>query len=76
MSLRYSIINHIKSNELSDSEIDNSVEYILDMPNDYSLVIMKSYMDVSDEMKNRLLRIPMFTRLLSNEGKLLYELSK
>ena len=76
MSLRYSIINHIKSNELSDSEIDNSVEYILDMPNDYSLVIMKSYMDVSDEMKNRLLRIPRFTRWLSNEGKLLYELSK
>ena len=76
ISLRYTLINYIKSNELSDLEIDNSVEYILDMPNDYSLVIMKSYMDVSDEIKNKLLRIPRFARWLTNEGKLLYELSK
>ena len=76
MSLRYSIINYIRSNELSDNEINNSVEYILDMPNDYSLVIMKSYMDVSAEIRNKLLRIPRFNRWLTNEGKLLYELSK
>ena len=76
LTLRHSIINYVKSNELSDFEIDNSVEYILDMPNDYSLVIMKSYMEVSSEIKNKLLKIPKFTRWLNNEGKLLYELSK
>ena len=76
LSLRYSIINYIKSNEISDAEIENSVEYILDMPNDYSLVIMKNYMEVNTEIKNKLLRISKFTRWISNEGKLLYELSK
>ena len=51
--------------------ISYSIDYALRLPADFSFVLMKNYMAIEEGYKNKLLRIPAFSRWLSTKGKLL-----
>ncbi len=56
-------------NELS--QIENSIEYALRMPPDFSTVLMKDYMYIEKDYKEKLLRIPAFLNWMRTKGNLL-----
>ena len=56
-------------NELS--KIANSIAYADRMPPDFSTVLMKDYMYIEKNYKEKLLHIPEFVRWLQTKGKLL-----
>ncbi len=56
-------------NELS--RLENSIIYANRMPPDFSTVLMKDYMYIEKNFKEKLLNIPEFSRWLHTKGKLL-----
>lgn len=53
------------------SKIANSIAYADRMPSDFSTVLMKDYMYIEKNYKEKLLQIPEFVRWLQTKGKLL-----
>ena len=51
--------------------IANSIGYAMQMPPDFSAVLMKNYMAIEPGYKERLMKIPEFYRWLSTKGKML-----
>ena len=52
-------------------QIRNSIKYADRLPPDFSTVLMKDYMCLDKEYKEKLMRIPEFTRWLNSKGKML-----
>ncbi len=53
------------------SRIANSIAYADRMPPDFSTVLMKDYMYIEKDFKEKLLAVPEFSRWLQTKGKLL-----
>ena len=53
------------------SRIANSIRYADRMPPDFSTVLMKDYMYIEKNYKEKLIRIPEFTRWLQTKGSLM-----
>ncbi len=53
------------------TKIENSIDYALRMPPDFSAVLMKNYMYLEDGYKLKLMKIPQFARWLTKAGKYL-----
>ena len=53
------------------SRIANSIAYADRMPPDFSTVLMKDYMYIEKDFKEKLLQIPEFVRWLQTKGKLI-----
>ena len=51
--------------------IEHSINYALDMPADFSFVLLKGYMSIEPDYKLKLMKIPTFARWLSTKGKYL-----
>ena len=51
--------------------IANSISYAMQMPPDFSAVLMKNYMAIAPGYKERLMKIPEFYRWVSTKGKML-----
>lgn len=51
--------------------IENSIDYALKLPPDFSLILMRDYMYIDKDYKQRLLAIPQFSRWLSSKGRYL-----
>ena len=49
--------------------IENSINYAMQMPADFSVVLLKSYMAIEEGYRNTLMRVPAFVRLLNARGK-------
>lgn len=52
-------------------EITNSIKYALQIPPDFSAVLMKDYMYLDKNYKEKLMRIPEFSRWLNTKGRFL-----
>lgn len=52
-------------------KIENSIKYAMNLPSDFSFVLMKNYMSIEADYKNVLMKIPTFSRWLSTKGKYL-----
>lgn len=52
-------------------ELENSISYSMLLPSDFSFVLMKNYLIMEEGMKERLIKIPAFTRWLNTKGKYL-----
>ncbi len=52
-------------------KIENSINYAMNLPSDFSFVLMKNYMAIEEGYKNTLMRIPAFSRWLNSKGKYL-----
>ena len=66
-----SMTAHAREHKDDITAISYSIDYALRLPSDFSFVLMKNYMAIEDGYKNKLLRIPAFSRWLSTKGKLL-----
>ena len=55
------------------TKIENSIIYGEKLPADFSVVLFKDYMYLDENYKQKLLRIPAYTRWLKSRGKLLDE---
>lgn len=51
--------------------IENSIKYAMNLPSDFSFVLMKGYMAIDEDYKSTLMRIPTFSRWLNTKGKYL-----
>ena len=56
----------VKRNELE--KIANSIRYADRMPPDFSAVLLRDYMYIDKDYKERLMMIPEFTKWLQNKG--------
>ncbi len=52
-------------------ELENSIIYASQLPSDFAFVLIKNYTVIEDGMKEKLMRIPSFTRWLNSKGKYL-----
>ena len=53
------------------SRIGNSIAYADRMPPDFSAMLMKDYMYIEKNYREKLLQIPAFSRWLSTKGRLI-----
>ena len=53
------------------NELENSIIYASRLPSDFAFVLIKNYTVIEDGMKERLMKIPAFTRWLATKGKYL-----
>jgi hypothetical protein len=53
------------------NRIENSIEYASKMPPDFSTVLMKDYMYLEPDYKEKLMKIPEFTKWFRTKGRLL-----
>ena len=51
--------------------LENSLSYATLLPSDFSYVLIKNYISLAPDMKERLMKIPSFARWLSTKGKYL-----
>lgn len=67
-----SSMTYYAKNHKDDMEaIANSIRYADRMPPDFSTVLLKDYMYIEENYKEKLLRIPEFTKWLNSKGGLL-----
>lgn len=55
--------------------IENSINYAMKLTPEFSTILLKDYLYIEKDYKNRLLRIPAFSKWLSSKGRLLDELN-
>ncbi|MBQ9850367.1 MAG: AAA family ATPase [Clostridia bacterium] len=61
-------------NHSSDLEkIANSIKYAMQLPSDFSVVLLKDYMSIEKNYKSKLMKIPEFMKWLETKGRLLNE---
>lgn len=70
-ALASSMIYYAKKHKDEMSRIANSIRYADRMPPDFSVMLLKDYMDIEEGYKERLMLIPEFTRWLQSKGALL-----
>ena len=51
------------------ARIANSIDYADKMPPDFSTILMKDYMYIEKDFKEKLLKIPAFSKWLQTKGK-------
>lgn len=52
-------------------KIENSINYAMKLPADFSFILLKDYLSIDDNYKNELIKIPLFKKWLTEKGKLL-----
>ena len=70
-ALTASMVSYARDHKNELSRIANSIAYADKMPPDFSTVLMKDYMYIEKGYKEKLLRIPEFTRWLNTKGSLM-----
>lgn len=71
----YALVSSMTSYAQSHKEdlvrIANSIRYAQQIPPDFSVVLMKDYMNLAPDYREKLLTIPEFTRWMQTKGRLL-----
>lgn len=71
----YALVSSMTSyaREHSDNirELENSINYAMKLPPDFSFVLLKNYLIMEEGMMERLIKIPAFTKWLNTKGKFL-----
>lgn len=70
-ALTSSMTAYAKEHKHDMQAIANSIAYAQKLPPDYSAMLLKDYMYIEKGYKEKLLRIPEFSRWLSTKGRLL-----
>ncbi|MBQ8146631.1 MAG: AAA family ATPase [Clostridia bacterium] len=66
-----SMASYAREHKDNTVEIENSLRYALLLPPDFCVVLIKSYIAIEEGYRERLLRLPAFTKLLSERGRYL-----
>lgn len=64
-----SMTSYAREHRNDTAAIENSIEYSLLLPPDFSVVLIKGYMAIEEGYRERLIKMPTFTRWLSLRGK-------
>ena len=71
----YALIASMTSSATEHNEdmekIANSIKYLDKLPPDFSMVLLKNYMCIEKNYKEKLMRIPEFAKWISTRGRLL-----
>ncbi len=70
-ALSGAMIAYAKLKEDDDVAITNSIEYITKLPPDYSFVILRDYLLISDSFKLKLLNNSAYSRWLKTKGRII-----
>ena len=70
-ALTASMTSYAREHKNDLTGIENSINYAMQMPADFSVVLLKSYMAIEEGYRNSLMRIPAFVRLVNARGKYL-----
>ena len=70
-ALASSIVAYARERRNDMNKIRNSIVFATRLPVDFSVIILKDYMYLEDGYKEKLLRIPEFTRWVAEKGRLL-----
>ena len=70
-ALTASMISYAKAHKEDMPRIANSIQYADKMPPDFATVLMKDYMYIEKDYKQKLMTIPEFSRWLSTKGRLM-----
>ena len=70
-ALTASMFEYAKAHRDDLSLIENSIIYADRMPPDFSVILMKDYMYMEKDYRQKLMRIPAFTRWLNAKGRFL-----
>lgn len=62
---------YARENKDKEALIANSIRYAMGMPPDFSAVLLKNYMAIEPGYRDKLMRIPEFSRWLNTKGRLL-----
>ena len=73
-ALSSSMVTYAREHKTDMKKIVNSIRYAGRMPPDFSVVVMKDYMFLEKGYREKLLRIPEFSKWLSEKGRLLNEI--
>ena len=63
------MISYASKHRKNIAEIENSITYALRFPPEFSTFMLKSYMDISEGFKSKLMDIPAFYRWLQTNGR-------
>ncbi len=70
-ALTSSMVCYAREHKDDMARIANSIKYAQKMPPDFSVVLLKDYMYIEEDYKQKLIKIPEFGRWLQSKGSLL-----
>ena len=70
-ALTSSMVSYARAHKDDMTGIGNSIRYSDTMPPDFSVVLIKDYMYIAPDFKNKLMLMPEFAKWMQNRGKLL-----
>lgn len=70
-ALVYAMISYARANKDDLKRIGNSIAFAGKLPPDYSIVLLKDYMSIEKGYREKLLKIPQFTKWLNTKGRLM-----
>lgn len=70
-ALTSSMLSYAREHRDSLNEIANSIRYADNLPPDYSAMLLKDYLYIEKGYKEKLLKIPEFSRWMSSKGRFL-----
>lgn len=70
-ALTAAMVGYARSHKEQMGRIANSIQYADRMPPDFSAMLMKDYMYIEPNYREKLLQIPAFSRWLSTKGRLI-----
>lgn len=70
-ALTAAMTDYARAHKTQMGRIANSIVYADRMPPDFSSLLMKDYMYIEDNYREKLLKIPAFSRWLSTKGRLI-----
>ena len=70
-ALTSSMVCYAREHKNDMTKIANSIKYAEKMPPDFSVVLLKDYMYIEEDYKQKLIKIPEFNKWLQSKGALL-----
>ena len=64
-----SMVSYAREHKDDMCAIENSLDYSLLLPPDFSVVLVKGYMAIEEGYRNKLIKMPTFTKWLNSRGK-------
>lgn len=66
-----SIVSRARIYKDNTTKIENSLKYIDQLPPDFSVLVLKDYMYIEKDYRNKLMKMPAFVKWMSTKGRLL-----
>lgn len=69
-ALASSMVAYVREHKKDLKDIANSIRYAKNLPVEYSVMLLKDYLYIDDELKSKLLKMPEYIKWLNEKGAL------